>query len=118
MIDRWELIRFQNSDGTNIVEPQTGETPIILNFLENLDFHATTTSNEINGNFTTEQEKLIITNFATTLVSETDWGIMFYEALEAARDPNSLEIIMEFSVSSETLRLSYNENKDMVLIRR
>ncbi len=116
LVGVWELIQHENINDFEVVKSPATEEPILLNFLPNLRFIGNTQNNEFEGRYSNLENDVELTNFVTTAVSETDWGIRFYSALAESTQDSGLKFKMAYLISSDTLFLQYNQASRMVFV--
>lgn len=106
----WELIQFEDQDGGMIhTPPEDSANPITITF-EADTFQGNTAANSFFGDYSLLSNQLIIENMGSTLVAESVWGAMFFEAMTSA--------VMTYSVEGNRLMIEYDESEFMHFSKR
>lgn len=106
----WELIRFEDQDsGIVHTPPEDSDNPITITF-ETDTFQGNTEVNSFFGDYSLSSNQLIIENMGSTLVAETAWGTMFFEAMT--------NDMMTYSIEDNTLMIEYDESEVMHFSKR
>lgn len=128
LLDEWILVSFVNDiNGTIITEndvdhsnPISNETgSITINFLDNSSFTGNTGRNEFSGYYELNnlEPQLILLNYISTEVNESDWGWLFVDNLYLNYNIQTGYLENNFEVSNETLKIYYTEGKYMNFVR-
>ncbi len=119
IVGSWEVIRYEDLDGSNQTFSPDNENPVVINFSDSLRFSGNTNNNEFEGDFTVNDTSIFITGFVTTAVSETDWGMMFYDALRDAQSGSDISsFTWDYTLTPTTLVIQSNDQMRMILMAR
>ncbi len=112
LLGTWELIRYEDRSTNTMVNPPTGTDPIVITFMES-KFEGDTGRNTFLGDYTTESKMLVLLEYGTTEIAESEWGGMFADAIVSAYNSDDENYRMPFSIEGNTLKIHYEASKFM-----
>lgn len=106
----WELIRIEDQDsGIISTPPEDSVNPISITF-EADTFQGSTEANSFFGDYSVSSNELVIERIGSTLVAESTWGAMFFEAITSDT--------IKYSIEDNTLMIEYEDSKFMHFSKR
>lgn len=104
VVGSWELVSIENE----VVHNSPDDEQILITF-EETEYVGKTEANEFGGDYNLSGNKLFLTNSYTTEAADTEWGLLFYEALRGAYSKDHERSEFSYSLQEENLTLRSNE---------
>lgn len=104
ILGSWELISIENE----AVYTAPNDEHIFITF-EETEYMGKTEANEFGGDYSLSANRLFITNSYTTEVPDTEWGVLFYEALRNAYNEENERSEFSYTLQGERLILRSDE---------
>ena len=102
ILGTWEVKYFENKENKIInTPPEDSNTPIQITFTED-GISGHTGTNALYGNYTVSSGKLTVEFIASTLATETQWGLRFMEAINNENMPVKIDgntMIIEYETA-------------------
>ncbi len=101
----WSLIWILDEDVLYSYETANTKVNLDFNFEDNT-YAGTTNHNEFFGDFEKSENRLVLTRFITTEVAETDYGQIFYAAINESFNSENDSHDMTYTIASDKLYIT------------
>lgn len=112
LIGTWELVEFREQTATTSMNDLDNSGSIVISF-SNESFEGDSGRNGFFGDYTIQTKGLLIFDFFTSEVNESEWGQMFYDAIGLTYNSTNNNYQMSFDVVGNTLIMEYEPNRFM-----
>lgn len=109
----WQLLRFDDSVDGTVLAPND-DKPVWIAFKADGNFEGKAGNNKIQGEYETENGKLIFTMSSSEIV-RTDWELMFIQSINRSLDEG--KYIMDYDLQEGELSLEYEAQSKMFFMK-
>jgi hypothetical protein len=106
LLGTWELKQYYNKSTDTFVNVPDNADPVVITFKEGI-FEGNTGRNTFFGDYITESDVLLLLEYATTEVAESEWGGKFADTIVSTYNSSNKQYQMLFSVDGNTLKIEY-----------
>jgi len=106
LLGTWELKQYFNKSTNTSINVPDNAAPVVITFKE-VKFKGNTGRNTFFGDYITESDLLLLLEYATTEVAESEWGGKFADTIVSTYNSSSKKYQMFFSIEDNILKIEY-----------
>ena len=117
LLGTWELIQYEDQSANTTMNPPVDVDPVVITFMDS-KFEGDTGRNTFFGDYIAESGILLLLEYNTTEIAESEWGGMFADSIVSTYNDNEQNYRMPFSVEDNALKIEYEPSKFMLFKKR
>lgn len=112
LLGTWELTKFENQTSTITITDLDNSGSIVITFNED-NFEGNTGRNTFFGDYTEEEEVLMLTEYNSTEINESEWGQKFTNAIVSTYSTTDNYYHILYTIYGTSLKIEYEPNRFM-----